>query len=403
MSRRDHAIIFASCLAACALLAAGWRSGLHSGEAIAACVVLTLLATVAQLYEAEAPNNQTYYPHNVFFFAGIVLLPPPLLLPLIAVPHLVELVFARLRRGKLPFTPAVQLFNVAMYLIAGLTAWWIVRLGDPGAPSPQSLLFPSLAAVVFVVLNHLIVGLVLVLINGLTWGESGVLEVDQLITDFVLAVLGFVVAVLWRLDPWLIVPALAPLVLMARALLVPKLRQEAQTDSKTGLLNARYLQIAMHEEFERATRSGRPLTLIMADLDFLRTVNNTYGHLAGDAALVTVGKVIRSCIRATDHGGRFGGEEFTVVLPDTSGERAAGIAEQIRALIEATPVSVPLRDEPIFVTMSLGVAERTPTMAGITDLTDAADVAVYLAKHRGRNRVEVATTGVIAEAQARAA
>jgi diguanylate cyclase (GGDEF)-like protein len=382
------------------MLWAAFRAAPVTADAVIACVLLTILATVAQLYEAEAPHNQTYYPHNVFFFAGVMLLPPVLFAPLVIVPHAVELVFARLVRRKLPFPPLVQAFNVAMYLIAGLTAWWIFDLNPAEVQGALALVMPMFAALAYVALNHLIVGLVLVLINGLTWRESGVLEVELLMTDLALALLGFAVAMLWLINPWFSLPALAPLVLMARALLVPKLKQEAQTDSKTGLLNARYLQQALNEEFERATRSGRPLALIMADLDFLRTVNNTYGHLAGDAALVAVGHAIRGAIRATDHGGRFGGEEFTVVLPDTTVAEAAVVAERIRAAIEATPVSVPLRDEPIFVTMSLGVAERTPNMATVTDLTDAADVAVYEAKRAGRNRVEVATPALLEQARA---
>jgi diguanylate cyclase (GGDEF)-like protein len=401
MSRRDNAIILAVVLAAFALLCASWGTAPVLADSGLACAVLTLLATVAQLYEAKAPDNQIYYPHNAFFFAGVLLLPPPLLLPLIVLPHVGELIFALVRRGKLPFPPAVQIFNIAMHLVVALTAWWIARVLSTELHGPlRTLLPPTFAAFSYMTLNHLIVGLVLVLINGLSWRESGVLEVEALISDLVLSIHGFVIAVLWRVEPWLILPALAPLVLMARALLVPKLQQEARIDGKTALLNARYLQLALDDEFQRATRSGRPLSVVMADLDYLRTVNNSYGHLAGDAVLVTVGRIIGSSLREGDHGGRFGGEEFTLVLPNTTGDQAYALAEQIRAAIEDAQISVPGRVEPIRATMSFGIAERTPGMATITDLTGAADVAVYEAKSRGRNRVELATPLLLSEARA---
>lgn len=402
MNKRDYLIIGAVVVAAALLLAGAWPAEAPQVAQLWACAALTLMAAVAQLYAAEAPDSQTYYPHYVFFFAGILLLPPALLLPLIAVPHLVEMVVARLSRGAFPFPWLVQIFNIAMHLIAGLTTSWVVRALGALAMAhegPGALVVPMVGALCYVALNHLIVGLVLVLINGLSWTESGVLEAPQLTTDLVLCCLGFVFAVLWRLNPWLSVPALAPLVLMSRALSVPRLEHEAQTDAKTGLLNARYLQTALEEEFLQARRQERPLAVIMADLDYLRTINNTYGHLAGDAVIVAVGKTIRQVIRSSDRGGRFGGEEFMIILPSTSGADAAQVAERVRAAIAATPVAVPTRPEPVFVTMSLGVAELSAEMASVTDLTDAADVAVYEAKNRGRNTVVEASPELLAEAR----
>lgn len=400
MNKRDYSIIGSCVVAALLLVAAAWpleRPGLPS---LWTCAILTGLAALAQLYAAEAPDSQTYYPHYIFFFAGIMLLPPGLLLPLIAIPHLVEMAVARVVRGALPFPWPVQIFNIAMHLVAGLTAVWVERSFDLLALGGAGVLAaPLAAALTYVVLNHLIVGLVLVLINGLTWGDSGVLGSAQLELDFVLCCLGYVFAVLWQLNPWLVLPAVGPLLLMTRALRVPRLEHEAQTDAKTGLLNARYLQSALEEEFQQARRQERRLALIMADLDYLRTVNNTYGHLAGDAVINAVGGVIRRTIRSSDKGGRFGGEEFMVILPGTGRAEAALVAERVRAAVEALPVAVASSPQPVSVTMSLGVAELNPAMTSVTDLTDAADVAVYAAKSRGRNRVVVATEELCAEAR----
>ncbi|KAB8330866.1 GGDEF domain-containing protein, partial [Scytonema tolypothrichoides VB-61278] len=339
---------------------------------------MTLLATIAQLYEAEAPDAQTYYPHNVFFFAGLLLLPPSLVLPQIIVPHVVEMLKPRLMGGQPPFPWAVQIFNIAMYAITCLTVSWLydVMSGWLVALGGSALLLSAAWAVVsYVTLNHLIVGLVLVVVNGSSWRASGVLDFTNLLTDFVMLCLGFVVAVLWQVDPWLIAPALAPLVLMARALRVPKLQQEAQCDPKTGLLNAREIRRVLGEELERARRSGRPLALIMADLDYLRTINNTYGHLAGDAVIVAIGQHIRASLRSSDAGGRFGGEEFTLILPNTRGEEALIVAERVRAIIGAAQIELPACAKPIQVTMSLGVAMYGPGADNAIDLIHAADVA----------------------------
>src|SRR5205085_3337223 len=106
---------------------------------------------------------------------------------------------------------------------------------------------------------------------------------------------------------------------------------EARLDPKTGLFNARHLEFALADEMDRARRFGRPLSVLVADLDLLRNVNNTYGHLAGDAVLTTIGKIFRSHLRSYDVATRFGGEEFAILLPETGEESALAIAERIRS------------------------------------------------------------------------
>lgn len=363
---------------------------------------MTLLATLAQLYDAEVPNGQTYYPHNVFFFAALLLLPPWMVPPLLIVAHVAEMLKPRFTGGEPPFPWVVQIFNIAMYVLTCLTASWLYDASSAWAIplGGSALLLPAaLTAVAYVTLNHLIVGLVLVVVNGMSWRESEVLEPSNLGVDFVMLCLGFVVAVLWQIDPWLIVPALAPLLLMARALRVPKLQQEAQYDPKTSLFNAREIGRLLEDELERARRLGRPLTVIMADLDYLREINNSYGHLAGDAVITAIGGLIRSALRSSDTGGRFGGEEFTIILPNTYADDALLVAERVRATIEAAEIAIPPYDEPIQVTMSLGVAELTPQMESAAALIHAADIAVYEAKRRGRNCVVLATEELLADAE----
>src|SRR5918999_1480833 len=119
----------------------------------------------------------------------------------------------------------------------------------------------------------------------------------------------------------------------ARPLAAPKLEAEARVDPKTGLFNARHFGQALNEELTRAARFDRPLSLIMADLDLLREINNTYGHLAGDAVLKGIAEVFRALLRHYDVPARFGGEEFSILLPETSPEEAMEIAERIRRAV----------------------------------------------------------------------
>src|SRR5438552_3738676 len=191
----------------------------------------------------------------------------------------------------------------------------LAALGPTVIPVPMVAIVVA-AAATYVALNQLVLGGALVLARGLSWRQSGVLDAESLQAQLILLFLGYVVDVLWHVDQWLILPALSPLVLMHQALTIPRLKHEAQIDGKTGVYNARHFGTLWTAELERARRFNRPLAFIMADLDFLRDVNNTHGHLAGDAALAGIGRIMRTTIRAYDIAGRFGGEEFAVVLPE---------------------------------------------------------------------------------------
>jgi len=168
---------------------------------------------------------------------------------------------------------------------------------------------------------------------------------------------------------------------------VPRLEREARTDAKTGLWNTRHFNELFAAELERARRFNRPLSVIMADLDLLRNINNTYGHLAGDVVLTGVGQIIRQTVREYDLASRFGGEEFCIVLLEAEQAGAQAFAERLRRAIEAATFEVATSPQPIHVTMSLGVACFPGDATTTTDLTHAADIAVYQAKLAGRNRV----------------
>jgi diguanylate cyclase (GGDEF)-like protein len=351
---------------------------------------LTMLATVAQQLKVDLRNRQSYFATLVFIFAGVLLLHPALFALLVIISYTIEWAKERLMNSPLLRDWYIQPFNIATHVIAGLAAQAMYgAFGDTKTlfQTPMAVLAVALAALTYVICNHLLIGLALVLARGLSLRDSGILDVENLLTDLVLLCLGYTMAVLWTLNPWLVLPALAPLVLMYRALRIPLLKKEAQTDAKTGLLNAGYFTKLFEAELARARRFNRPLALIMADLDLLRNINNSYGHLAGDIVLAGVGQVIRQSIRDYDIAGRFGGEEFLIVLPETGPREAQEIAERLRVAIASERYEVRTSSVPIHATMSLGVACFPEDAAAQKDLVHAADVAVYQAKINGRNRV----------------
>ena len=277
-----------------------------------------------------------------------------------------------------------------MHIVAGSGARLVLQAITPEASAGVSLssaLAGILAAAVYVILNHLLTGQAIVLARRMPWRETGILNAENIVSDFVMLCLGQVVAFLYSVNHWLILPALSPVVLMYRALMVPQLRKEAQTDSKTGLLNARQFVRLFGAELARAKRFNRPLSLIMSDLDLLRNINNTYGHLAGDRVLAATGQAIRDTIRKYDVAARFGGEEFIIMMPEAQQEEAEALADRLRRRIEMTDIPVKSSATPIRATISLGVASFPGDATKANDLIHEADVAVYQAKLKGRNCV----------------
>lgn len=353
--------------------------------------VLTFLATCAQLFKSTRPRgHQSYSMTMIFLLAGVLLLHPFLFVLLVVIPHLIEWIKERLVHSPSLRAWYLQPFNIATHIIAGTGA----RLAETSLyadismfGSPSAVFTVVAIALTYALLNHVIVGMALVLARGVSIRESGILDLRNLLTDFIMLCLGYVVAVLWGLNPWLIAPALSPLVPMYQALRVPQLERDASTDSKTGLWNARHFNKLFTAEMERARRFGHSLSIIMADLDLLRNINNTYGHLAGDAVLQGVGQSIRTTVREYDIASRFGGEEFVIALPETNLAEARLIGERLRAAVEAASFPVSTKPMPLRATMSLGVACFPEDGTTPMDLIHQADVAVYQAKLQGRNRV----------------
>jgi two-component system, cell cycle response regulator len=161
----------------------------------------------------------------------------------------------------------------------------------------------------------------------------------------------------------------------------------SMTDPLTGLLNRYGLQRSLQRELSEARRYARPLSCLLMDLDYFKQVNDTYGHAAGDTALMQVGRVLTDAVRGSDVVCRYGGEEFLVLAPETGIEGALALAEKIRLTASARLFG---DGERVFgLTLSVGAAQLLPGESG-NDMIARADQALYQAKQAGRNRVKTA-------------
>jgi diguanylate cyclase (GGDEF)-like protein/putative nucleotidyltransferase with HDIG domain len=344
--------------------------------------VLATCAAIAQLFVVRTPRDQSYHTTIVFLIPAAILLPPELVALMGVVQHIPEWL-------KVRYPWYIQSFNICNHTLNGLAAWGAVDLvrGFGWSRQPTMAVAGLLACVVFVLTNHFLLATMLHFARGHSLRETGLFSGDSLATDLVLAALGVAFASLWRWNPYLLPCTVAPLLLVHRSLSVPALQEEARVDPKTGLFNARHFAAELREELARANRFERPMSVIMADLDLLRDINNSYGHLAGDAVLKGIAEVFRRQLRHYDVPARFGGEEFAILLPETSPETALEIAERIRRAVAEELFEVETSSEPIRATISLGVAGYPKDGADPNELIHQADLAVYRAKLQGRNRV----------------
>jgi diguanylate cyclase (GGDEF)-like protein/putative nucleotidyltransferase with HDIG domain len=350
-----------------------------------AFLILASAAATARLFVVRTPADQAYHTDIVFLIPAALILPPELLV-LVAVVQMVP------EWLKMRYRWYLQTFNIFDYLLSAMAAWFVGRiliLEHTGiANDALRLSIAGLAAcVIFVAVNHIVLAVMLRLARGFTFRQTGLFDAEYLATDLVLAALGVALYAFWKSNPWLVPFALTPLFLIHRSLSVPALQAEARVDPKTGLYNARYFAAALAEEIGRARRFERPMSLIMADLDLLRDINNTYGHLAGDAVLKGIAEVFRAQLRHYDVPARFGGEEFSILLPETPPEQALEIAERIRRAVAERTFDVETSSEPIRATVSIGVAGFPKDGTDANELIHQADLAVYRAKLQGRNRV----------------
>jgi diguanylate cyclase (GGDEF)-like protein len=213
--------------------------------------------------------------------------------------------------------------------------------------------------------------------------------------DFAEFDLGVLITVVVAVNVVLAVFAVPTVLLARRFMMHAQLLEKSRIDTKTGLLNAATWESEATAEIARAIRTRSPLALALVDIDHFKAVNDTHGHLVGDKALRAVTDALRTHLRAYDLAGRFGGEEFTILLPHTHQANALIIAERLRTRVAA--LSIPVNDDDesgpsVHLTVSIGVTVLDNASRGLADLLADADSALYRAKDSGRNKTHAVTT-----------
>ncbi|MGH3565456.1 MAG: GGDEF domain-containing protein [Pseudonocardia sp.] len=337
---------------------------------------------------------------SVWTFAGAVILPPAYA-AIVAV-----VVFAHLWwRAWRPRVPLYRhLFSTATVVLACIAASAVVTKVGSGDPARvlgggRELVALGAALLIYTTVN---IGLVAGAIAVSTPRATVPWDWDEIMLEVATLCLGAVAAVALALNPWLVVLLLPPLLVLHRAVLVRQLEEAASTDSKTGLLNAAAWHFRAERELLRADRRRQSAAALILDLDHFKAVNDKHGHLVGDQVLSSVAAALRSEVRDKDLVGRFGGEEFVVLLSGLDGPRLdetggngsalEAVAERLRCRVAELRVEVPTPDGPMTVgglSVSVGGA-RFPEHGGdLRALLEVADSALFAAKRAGRNSVRV--------------
>jgi diguanylate cyclase (GGDEF)-like protein len=217
---------------------------------------------------------------------------------------------------------------------------------------------------------------------------------EALVADFAEFDLSILITIVVAVSAVLAIFAVPTVLLVRRFMMHGQLLAQSRIDTKTGLLNASTWEREATAEIARAVRTGIPLALALVDIDHFKSVNDTHGHLVGDKALRAVTDALRSQLRGYDLAGRFGGEEFAILLPHAREADALNVAERLRVHIAS--LSIPIRDNDesgpyVKVTISVGVAALDSASRELNDMLAAADAALYHAKETGRNKTHVVT------------
>jgi diguanylate cyclase (GGDEF)-like protein len=215
---------------------------------------------------------------------------------------------------------------------------------------------------------------------------------EALLADFAEFDLSLLITVVVAVTPVLAIAAVPTVLLARRFIMHAGLLAASRIDTKTGLLNASTWEREAQIEIDRAVRLHIPLAVALVDIDHFKVVNDTYGHLVGDKALRAVTDALQSQLRGYDLAGRFGGEEFAVLLAQAREPDALNVAERLRAHIAGLSIPVDDEDESadrVRLTISVGVASLDGENRELTDLLAAADAALYHAKETGRNKTHM--------------
>jgi diguanylate cyclase (GGDEF)-like protein len=373
-----------------------------SGRDLAMFAILAVLGLV----HAEATRKMermrrtlSVTPHinmiSVWLLPAALLLPAPLMAVLVTVlyVHLGSRSWANLSHVA-PHRTAINTATVILSTFSAALAAHQVAGGRLTATMDiEQFSLAILAAVAAYFLVNLLIatiGLYLAAPEKATWSRL-VGSYDDNALEVTTLCLGGLLGLVLINQPLLAIMIFFPMFVLQRSVLAKQLEELASKDQKTGLLNAVAWHDNGNQELSRASRGGREFSVLMIDLDFFKKINDTYGHLAGDDMLIALADLLQRETRTHDLVGRFGGEEFVVLLAGAPEEEALAAAERIRRMITELVVPSQTNDgKPVVISdrsASIGVATYPAAGTTLDEVLACADAAVYVAKREGRNRV----------------
>lgn len=359
-----------------------WSLPLVSRSNLLMLAILSLLASAFHIYKVVGATVRSHYTFSFLIYGfTFVHLGIGEMMVVILVSNLAEWLW-----NRPPWY--IQIFNISCYFMAAVSAFVTFTLINPTGSlvTPLGVLAIAASMSVFTFVNHFILGIVLWLARGESFKVSRMMDLFPFLMDTTLLMFGCILNLVWTSNPYALILFFFPLYLIYTTLQIPALERKTEIDEKTGLYNHNYFMQHFTKELDRANRFDRPLSVIMLDLDLLRNINNTYGHLAGDEVLIGVARILKQSVREYDIVARFGGEEFAILLPETTLQQSFERAEMIRRSIQGSSFTIPTSTTPIKVTISLGISERESFSQTIDMILHNADTALYNSKLHGRNQ-----------------
>jgi diguanylate cyclase (GGDEF)-like protein len=278
-------------------------------------------------------------------------------------------------------------FGLRAGTVRDLAAWFAYPGPEVWFTRPVTVVIAIGCAALFSVFNATLVAVAVHASRPQLRWRDVLWDAEGVVLDVTEVCVGVLVTIACALSPVLLFVALPPVVLLQRSLLHQQLRTAARTDAKTGLLNAAAWEREADTEMARMSRGKSSLALLLIDIDHFKRVNDTHGHLAGDQVLVGLAEALRQQVRDSDVVGRFGGEEFVVLLPGADAAEAGQVAERLRKQVSQT--AAVLATGEVRITVSIGAAVLGVHGDDIPGLLASADLALYRAKRAGRNQVRM--------------